>query len=83
MDSSPVEEKPVQKVTWSTPTEARAAFESLLREVIKVPNTSWKDAVPQLTGDIRFTVCPAGIVDIRLLARQASGNRFLVNLLVA
>lgn len=42
--------------TWSNAQEAREAFESLLAEVIKTPSMSWKDAVPRLTRDIRFTV---------------------------
>ena len=42
--------------TWSTAAEARAAFESLLKEVVVNPSTSWKEAVPQLMRDIRFTV---------------------------
>ena len=42
--------------TWSTPSEAKAAFQSLLREVVTHPSMSWKEAVPLLTGDIRYTV---------------------------
>lgn len=42
--------------TWNTAAEARAAFESLLKEVVVNPSTSWKEAVPQLMRDIRFTV---------------------------
>ena len=49
------------KATWTTPEEAKAAFESLLREVVTHPSMSWKEAVPLLTGDIRYTVgVPAG-----------------------
>ena len=42
--------------TWTNAQEAREAFESLLAEVVKTPSMSWKDAVPRLTRDIRFTV---------------------------
>ena len=47
---------PPAVATWSTPSEAKAAFQSLLREVVTHPSMSWKEAVPLLTGDIRYTV---------------------------
>ena len=49
--------------TWSNAVEARAAFESLLKEVVVNPSTSWKEAVPQLMRDIRFTVGPRACAD--------------------
>lgn len=55
--SSPESEKETPVIpTWSTPEEARKVFEGLLEEVIQTPSTSWKDAVPLLMKDIRFTV---------------------------
>lgn len=54
--SPQVEEEKPAVVSWNTPAEARQAFESLLAEVVKTPSMSWKEAVPQLTRDIRFTV---------------------------
>lgn len=49
--------KPAAQVkTWKTEEEAREAFESLLRETVTRPSMSWKEVVPQLTKDIRYTV---------------------------
>lgn len=49
--------KPAAQVkTWKTEAEARAAFESLLRETVTRPSMSWKEVVPLLTKDIRYTV---------------------------
>ena len=57
---SPSPSSPREPPSWSTPAEAKAAFESLLREVVKRPLV-WKEAVPLLTGDLRYTVrIPAG-----------------------
>lgn len=66
-------------VTWNTPAEARQAFESLLAEVVTSPSTSWKDAVPQLTKDIRFTVDDVKEVRNRQLRRQDNVNRSSVS----
>ena len=53
---SPDEKSNKNVVTWTNAQEAREAFESLLAEVIKTPSTTWKEVVPRLTRDIRFTV---------------------------
>ncbi|KAM7455220.1 hypothetical protein BLSTO_04025 [Blastocystis sp. subtype 1] len=48
--------KPAAQVkTWKTEAEARAAFELLLRETVTRPSMSWKEVVPLLTKDIRYT----------------------------
>lgn len=76
------ESEPVKQIVadWKTPEEARQAFESLLSEVITSPSTSWRDAVPQLTKDIRFTVCYDVSMLIRLLKRKVSVSRSSVSL---
>ena len=53
----PVRKAPVveQRVTWSTPEEARAAFENLLREKGITSSTPWKEAVTLIASDIRYT----------------------------
>ena len=56
IETVPVVEKEQPQITWSTPEEARQAFESLLKEMIQSPSMTWKEAVPLLTKDIRFTV---------------------------
>ena len=56
IETSPVVEKEQPQITWSTPEEARQAFEALLKETIQTPSMTWKEAVPLLTKDIRFTV---------------------------
>lgn len=62
--------KPAAQVkTWKTEAEARAAFESLLRETVTRPSMSWKEVVPLLTKDIRYTVGAA-----RRRERQAIGT---------
>lgn len=62
--------KPAAQVkTWKTEAEARAAFESLLRETVTRPSISWKEVVPLLTKDIRYTVGAA-----RRRERQAIGT---------
>lgn len=62
--------KPAAQVkTWKTEVEARAAFESLLRETVTRPSMSWKEVVPLLTKDIRYTVGAA-----RRHERQAIGT---------
>ena len=62
--------KPAAQVkTWKTEAEARAAFESLLRETVTRPSMSWKEVVPLLTKDIRYTVGAA-----RRGERQAIGT---------
>ena len=62
--------KPAAQVkTWKTEAEARAAFESLLRETVTRPSMSWKEVVPLLTKDIRYTVGAA-----RRHERQAIGT---------
>ena len=42
-------------MTWSTPEEARAAFENLLREKGITSSTPWKEAVTLIASDIRYT----------------------------
>lgn len=44
-----------QKITWSTPEEARAAYESLLRDKGIKSKTTWKEAVTLIASDIRYT----------------------------
>lgn len=77
------EPEPVRQIVadWKTPEEARQAFESLLSEVITSPSTSWKDVVPRLTKDIRFTVGSDMSVLNRLLRRKVNVNRSSVSLL--
>lgn len=52
----PAAKSVAQVKTWKTEEEAREAFESLLRETVTRPSMSWKEVVPQLTKDIRYTV---------------------------
>ena len=65
----PVAKPAAQVKTWKTEAEARAAFESLLRETVTRPSMSWKEVVPLLTKDIRYTVGAA-----RRRERQAIGT---------
>lgn len=65
----PVAKPAAQVKTWKTEAEARAAFESLLREMVTRPSMSWKEVVPLLTKDIRYTVGAA-----RRRERQAIGT---------
>lgn len=65
----PAAKPAAQAKTWKTEAEARAAFESLLRETVTRPSMSWKEVVPLLTKDIRYTVGAA-----RRRERQAIGT---------
>ena len=66
--------KPAAQVkTWKTEEEAREAFESLLRETVTRPSMSWKEVVPQLTKDIRYTVGTARGRDAQAIG--TSGQR--------
>ena len=76
--SSPENEAPTPTpvaatVTWTTETEARVAFESLLKEVVTRPSMSWKEAAPQLMKDIRYTVVDGAACDVQAI--RTAGQR--------
>ena len=60
-------EEPVKEIkpTWTTPEEARAAYESLLREKDITSGMSWKEAVSLIASDIRYTVQALGSLNHR------------------
>ena len=77
-----VPEEPVKEavVTWTTPEEARAAYESLLREKGITSGMSWKEAVSLIASDIRYTVYILGSLNHRLYVLLVSVNKCLVSL---
>lgn len=75
-------EEPEKKIvaTWNTPEEARAAYESLLREKGITSGMSWKEAVSLIASDIRYTVMVLISLNDRHCVLQVSVSRFSVSL---